>query len=173
MERTGSRLPPREDGNPAPAALGAPAAPPRHPEHPLTPEIRELLDRCAGLRRGLALANRAPPELAAAALGVPARVVEAGRASLADPAERRVLLREYARARERRLRSPRRRAARPEPRPRGPEEVIREAERHPLGLQFLLCAPFETAAVAFAVHPDVVLAARQALERRGVTSEER
>jgi hypothetical protein len=151
------------------AALG----PSRHPEHPLGPEIRDLLDRCTRLRRGLAFANRAPPELAAAALGVPPRVLDQARASLARPDERRLLVREYARALERRRREPPRSAARPEPPRRGPEDVIRDAERHPLGVQFLLCAPFETAAVTFGVHPDVVLAARQLLARRGVRPAER
>jgi hypothetical protein len=54
------------------------------------------------------------------------------------------------------------------PPPRGPEEVVGEAERHPLGVEFLIRGPFETVAVTFGAHPDVVLAARDLLDARGV-----
>ena len=50
----------------------------------------------------------------------------------------------------------------------GPERLIREAQQGGLGIEFLLCAPFETAAITFGVHPDVVLAARAILEGRGI-----
>ena len=147
-----------------PAARAAPAPEPS-PGH----EIRDLLDRCAGFRRGLAFLHRAPPECVASALGVPVSLVERARARLERGPERVALLQEYARARDRRPAPVAPRAFAPAN--RGPEDVVREAEAHPLGVQFLLCAPFETAAIAFGVHPDVVLEARELLARRGVLPE--
>ena len=46
----------------------------------------------------------------------------------------------------------------------GPEELIREASAHALGLRFLEKAPPETVAVTFGVHPFVVFRARGLLE---------
>ena len=51
---------------------------------------------------------------------------------------------------------------------RGAEEVVREAEAHPPGVELLLSASLEAAAIAFGVHPDVVAEARAILARRGV-----
>jgi hypothetical protein len=160
---------------PAPALLsearavrpGAPVG----PELPLTAEVRGLVARSAGLRRGLAFVHRAPPECVASALGVTVRLVEYARACLERGPERVLLIQEYAGARDRRRRQPPGSVARPPPPRRGPDDLARDAERHPLGVQFLLCAPFETVAITFGVHPDVVLAARDLLAARGVRPE--
>ncbi|MEZ4648270.1 MAG: hypothetical protein R3E97_05675 [Candidatus Eisenbacteria bacterium] len=48
-----------------------------------------------------------------------------------------------------------------------PEELIEAAKRHPLGLSFLLDAPFETVSVTFQVCPNVVFAARELLQKAG------
>ena len=48
---------------------------------------------------------------------------------------------------------------------RGPEELIEAAKRHPLGIPFLLDAPFETVSITFQVCPHVVFAARELIRR--------
>lgn len=146
------------DGSPAGAAS-------------LTPTVRHLVERCAGLRRGLAFLNGAPPEYVAVALQLDVRAVEEAQACLQHPARRAELIREYARALERPGRRLPGDPVAPPARSLGPEELIREAERHPLGVQFVLAGAFETVAVTFAVHPDVVLGARELLARSGVLPE--
>jgi hypothetical protein len=148
----------------------APGVPSPRPEPWLAPALRDLLDRCAGLRRGLAFVHRAPPECVAAALGVPVAVVEWAQACLDRGPQRLRIIQAYAVALERHHLAAEPRPACAPPR-RGPEEVIRQAEGHPLGVQFLLCAPFETAAISFGVHPEVVMDAREILHRRGVVPE--
>jgi hypothetical protein len=69
-----------------------------------------------------------------------------------------MILEAHAVARE--LRRPPRAAAPAAPAPRGPEEVLREAHHHGLGLEFLVRGHLEAVAVAYGVHPEVVLAAR-------------
>jgi hypothetical protein len=152
---------------PAPLA-STPAAP---AELELPPAIRDLVDRCAAFHRGLAFVHRAPPECVAAALGVTVPLVECTRAALELGPERVALIRAHAAAVERRRRLPPAPVPTCTPPRRGAEDVVREAEGHALGVQFLLCAPFETAAIAFGVHPDVVLEARELLARRGVAPE--
>jgi hypothetical protein len=52
------------------------------------------------------------------------------------------------------------------PAPRGAEDILREAEAYPPGIDLLTSASLETAAIAFGVHPDVVADARELLTRR-------
>jgi hypothetical protein len=123
----------------------------------LAPAVRDAVARSAALPRGLALLHRGPVELVAAHLGVPVRVVEHARACL-DGVERPLLLEIHAAARAL-LDAPGR--VRPAPAAaRGPEEVLREAHHHALGLDFLVGGHLEAVAVAYGVHPEVVLAAR-------------
>lgn len=132
----------------------------------ISDETRDLLERCATLPRGLAFAHLAPIEAAAAALGVHPAALERLRAALDVDEARRELVAAYARAarhaaalaRAETSRRERRPAA---PSPRGPDEVIRAAQRHPLGPAFLREGPLEVVAIAFAVHPDVVTEARE------------
>ena len=134
----------------------------------ITPAVRDLVARSAALPRGLAFLNRGPLECVASALGATVHLVEQARACLEGGPERVQLLEEHAAATHR---------SRPPwptspvhfaPPPRGPEDVVGEAERHPLGVEFLIRGPFETVAVTFGAHPDVVLAARDLLGARGV-----
>jgi hypothetical protein len=150
---------------------------------PLSRDCRDLVERAAGLPHGFAFLEYAPIESVASALGVTAAQVEHLRACLADPAGRAALHREFERATaERRTapaadQTPMTAAAAGDatagaPARRGPEEIIDEATRHPLGLGFLVGAPLETVAVTFSIHPFVVLAARELLARRGITPAE-
>jgi hypothetical protein len=159
-----------------PGYVPRPPAPARdralEPERQLAPEIVELVDRSAALRQGLALLHRAPLEWVAAALGMHPLIVERARACLDRRPDREFVIRAYVRALERRrLEAPPTPGSAVPPRC-GPEELVRAAERHALGVQFLLCAPLEVAAVSFTVHPDVVLRARELLARRGILPEE-
>ena len=134
----------------------------------ITPAVRDLVARSAALPRGLAFLNRGPTECVASALGAPVHLVEHARACLEDGPDRAQLLEEHAAAVQRsRQASPTSPVHFSQP-PRGPEEVVDEAQRHPLGVEFLLRGPFETVAVTFGAHPDVVLAARDLLGARGI-----
>jgi len=140
------------------------------PVTPINPQIRDLVARAAAIPRGLALLNRGSPECVAAALGATVHLVEQARACLEDGPGREQLLADHAAAVQR---AGRHWPASPvyfAPPPRGPEEVVGEAQRHPLGVEFLLRGPFETVAVTFGAHPDVVLAARDLLGASGSTA---
>lgn len=139
----------------------------------LTPEVLELIARSTALRRGLAFVNNAPIDSVAVALGVHAHAVDRARDCLERTDARKLVLREYSRALEqRRSAPPPPLSPRNMPAPHAPDDVIQKAYEHPLGVQFLLCAPLETAAITFAVHPDVVSEARGRLAQRGVLPEE-
>jgi hypothetical protein len=141
--------------------LQAPVAPRAagRARRPLAPAVRDAVARSATLHRGLAFLHRGPVECVAAALGVPVRVVEHARACL-DGVERPLLLEVHAVAREL-LRPPRAAPPLPSRHSRGPEDVLREAHHHRLGVDFLMSGHLEAVAVAYGVHPEVVLAARQ------------
>jgi hypothetical protein len=142
-----------------------------HPVAPdvrITPAVRDLVARSAALPRGLAFLNRGPTECVASALGAPVHLVEHVRTCLEDGPERVQLLEEHAAAVQRSLKAWPTSPVHFAPSPRGPEEVVGEAERHPLGVEFLLRGPFETVAVTFGAHPDVVLAARELLGARPI-----
>ena len=136
--------------------------------NPLSPEMADLIERAAELPHGLVFIEFAPLECAARTLEVLPEVLERAREALDEPADRALLTREYQRAVERRGSSP---PSAPSP-VHGPEDLIREAEKGPCGVQFVLCAPLETVAVTYAVHPFVVLGARELLKRRGLKPEE-
>lgn len=135
----------------------------------LTTELAELIESGARLGHGLGFVRQAPLETVATLLGVHARTVDRARECLGDPALRDRLVAAYARASER--------PAPPSSVPSSSRsgsallDVIGGAEQHPLGVQFLLCAPLETVAISFGVHPDVVGAARGELARRGILPE--
>lgn len=126
-------------------------------------EVREVVERSAALRRGLALLHRAHPETVASALGVHARAVDQARERLERREERRHLIGLYVQAASRR--SGEEAVSVPAPR-RGPDELIREAERHALGVDFLRDAHPEAVAVTFTVHPETVYRARELLAAR-------
>ena len=129
---------------------------------PMSEEILELVDRCAILPRGLAFAHLAPIEAAAAALAVHPDALERLRAALDHGEARREIIRAYAEAVARAGRErPAEQGAPTVPAPPGPDELIRDSQLHPLGPAFLREAALEVAAIAFAVHPDVVTAARE------------
>lgn len=127
----------------------------------LPPDVQEAVERSAAFPRGLALLHRAPSEAVAAALGVHPRAVDRARERLDRREERRPLLALFSEA------ARRRREAAPAPGApaarRGPRDLIAEAERHPLGVDFLRHAHAETVAVTFEVHPETVHRARALL----------
>ncbi len=150
---------------------GATATSESAPDAELAPEILDLLEKSAAVPHGLAFVHCAPPECVAAALGVHPDTVEATCECL-DHEPRGAVIREYTKAVERRRTMPPPAPSAPVLRtPRGPDDVIAAAERHVLGLPFLMGAPLETAAIMFAAHPDVVSEARERLTRRGVLHE--
>jgi hypothetical protein len=137
----------------------------------LAADVLELLERSAAVPHGLAFVHLAPHECVAAALGVHPDTVERTCDCL-DHEPRGAVIRAYSRALERqRTQPPAAPASFVARAPQGPDEVIARAEKHALGLQFLLCAPLETAAIMFSVHPEVVHEAREQLARRGVVAE--
>jgi hypothetical protein len=138
-----------------PEGAAAPRPGPRATRQ-LAPAVRDAVARSAALPRGLALLHRGPVELVAARLGVPVRVVEHARACL-DGVERPLLLEIHAAACAL-LDVPG--TALPSPVARGPEQLLREAPQHALGLDFLVGGHLEAVAVAYGVHPETVLAAR-------------
>jgi hypothetical protein len=135
----------------------------------LTAELVELIAKGAHLGHDLAFVRGAPLETVATFLGVHAHVVDHARDCLEDPDRRERIMREYVRASERPP-APVPSTSRPPP-PNEPTDVIGHAERHPLGVQFLLCAPLETVAISFGIHPDLVSEARAHLASRGITPE--
>ena len=137
----------------------------------VTPEILELLERSTAIPRGLAFVHCAPLDSVAVTLGVHPHVVEHACDCLDHAEARAMMIRFFARALERR-RSRMPPAPPREEAPADPEQLIRTAEAHPLGLEFLLHAPFETAALMFGVHPFVVLGARERLAERGIVPTE-
>lgn len=132
----------------------------------ITPEVLELLERSTAIPRGLAFVRRAPLDSVAVTLGVHPRVVEHACDCLDHAEARKMMIRFFANALERRR-------SRMPPSPLkqeeagDPEQLLAAAEAHPLGLEFLAEAPFETAAVIFGVHPFLVLRARELLSTRG------
>jgi hypothetical protein len=140
--------------------------PPVAPSQRVTPAVRDLVARSAALPRGLAFLNRGPVECVASALGAPVHLVEHARTCLQDGPARVQLLEEHAAAVQRSRQAWPTSPVHFAPPPRGPQEVVGEAERHPLGVEFLIRGPFETVAVTFGAHPDVVLAARDLLGAR-------
>jgi hypothetical protein len=155
-----------------PAAEGSRLRPARRdralgPELPIPRQAQDVVERATSLRRGLAFLRRAPAEVVAATLGVHARAVEEARSQLEDPPARERLLRVFARALEERRGAAPAPPAPPAAAARSPDDLIQEAERHALGLDFLHLAPPETVAITFEVHPDTVLRAREILASRG------
>jgi hypothetical protein len=143
-------------------------APRSLPEHgdPLGVEARALVERAARLPDGLELLLGSPLECAAVLLGAPPRVVERVRALLDEPRARAEARETFARAAARDA-APRAAPARPAP-PRDPEALLLAAQGRTDGLAILLSASAECAAIAFAVHPDLVQAARDLAQRRGL-----
>jgi len=138
----------------------------------IAPEVLDVIERSARLPHGLAFVHLAPLDCVALTLGVHPRLVELARACLDRPEERGPIIREYVSAVARVGREPPAPAPHGEaPVPKGPEDLILLAERHPLGIEFLARAPLETAAVIFAAHPDAVSQAREILSRRGIALE--
>lgn len=133
----------------------------------LTTELAELVLRGARSGHEFAFLARAPLETVATSLGVHAHAVDRAREHLRDPARRDRLEREFVRASQ--FPPPAADAAGGDGEKASPsdhEELIAASERHPLGVDFLVRAPLETAAIAFGVHPDVVSAARARLAAR-------
>lgn len=142
----------------------APAFPERG--DPLGAEARALVERAARLPDGLELLLGSPLECAAVLLGAPPRVVERVRALLEAPGARAEARETFALAAARAA-DPRVEPARPAP-PRDPEALLLAAQRRTDGLALLLSASAECAAIAFAVHPDLVQSARELARRRGL-----
>jgi hypothetical protein len=67
----------------------------------LHPDVRELLQRSAGLPRGLALLHRAPLESIAVTLGAHPDAVERARATLESPEQRASAIDAFVRALQR------------------------------------------------------------------------
>jgi hypothetical protein len=134
------------------------------------PDLRDLIERVAAFEHGLGFLHRADLDCVAVTLGIHPFVVAEARRLLEIPGERARLIEEVRRARAA-LRAldpapvaPTRAQGSP-PRP-NVRRLIRAARSHPLGLEFLQQAPFETVAVTLRVHPFLVLQARTLLDRR-------
>jgi len=67
----------------------------------LPTDVRDLLQRSAGMPRGLALLHRAPIETVAVRLGVHPDAVERARAALESPEQRASAIEEFVRAAQR------------------------------------------------------------------------
>lgn len=135
----------------------------------LSPQIRELLARLAGHPHGLGFLHLGELECISVTLEVHPRYIVAARELLGSPQGRAEIIAEFGRARRQvasqvAMSSPSERRERRDPPPpsiHGPEELIEAAKRCPLGLPFLLDAPFETVSITFQVCPHVVFAARE------------
>ncbi len=64
----------------------------------LLPDVRDVVQRSAGVHRGLALLHRAPVESVAVTLGVHPCEVERARAALETPGQRALAIEEFVRA---------------------------------------------------------------------------
>jgi hypothetical protein len=153
-ERAWSFDPPSESLS----SLGA--KPPRAGDH----EISDVIERATRVQDGLALLRCAPLETAAILLGVAPPAIERARASLRSPGalENATALLASAAASWRAAAAP---PPRP-PAPRDPEQLIDAARKRADGLSLLLSAAPEAAAIAFGVHPDLILGAREFAARR-------
>jgi hypothetical protein len=144
-----------------------PSVPPPSARSRFPAGVLELVARSAALPRGIALLHRGPAEYVASALGVSVPVVEQARACLENEVERRLLLEVHADALGRARQAPPVPPAPSTPGSRRPEALIRDAERHHLGVDFLAHGAFESVAITLGVHPDAVIAARELLAERG------
>jgi hypothetical protein len=134
-------------------------------------DVRDLMRRSACIPYGLALVESGMPPCVSEMLGVSAGLVLRARAALADPAARQALVSEYEGAVSRREEDPEAYCRQCEadgrvPTPGCPLALVREAEARPAGLQTLRSTALEVAAIAFRVHPFVILGAREWLARR-------
>ncbi|HUL59109.1 MAG TPA: hypothetical protein VLU43_07540 [Anaeromyxobacteraceae bacterium] len=153
MDRARTALPPV-------AVAGLEGAPP-----PLPADVLDLVRRAAALPNALEVIERAPLECASVLLRARPADVERVRAALGAPHARAAAAAALARAVVEGARAPA-----PEPlrrAPRTPDALVREAERTPAGLRILATASPECAAIAFSVHPTLVLEARALLAARG------
>jgi hypothetical protein len=137
----------------------------------MSPELRELIRRVALFQHGLGFLHQADVDCIAVTLGVHPFVVVEARRRLETPEGRALLIGALRLARGGAAgaapavpRPPRERTIPPQG--TGIRALLRTADRHPLGLPFLMEAPFESVAVTFRVHPFVVLQARTLLARR-------
>ncbi len=140
----------------------------------LTPEVSDLLERAASLPFGLQLLRMAPAACVSSTLGACLDVVVEVQRALEDERGAGELLRAYEELAARRTRHPHEPLPPPlpgAPQPRGPAELIAEAEASAGGLRVLLEEPLETIAIQFCVHPFVVEAARDILAERGLVAE--
>jgi hypothetical protein len=129
-------------------------------------DVLALVERAAHLREGLALLERAPLECIAVLLGVEPRAVERVRAALEDPALHGEAVRHFNRCAA--TRPPEPGAPEIRPPPRDPAALLAAARERAGGLALLLGAAPECAAIAFAVHPDLVHRARELAARAGL-----
>jgi hypothetical protein len=127
-------------------------------------EVLAVAERAARIADGFVLLERAPLECVAVLLAVDPRTIERVRLTLEDPS-----LREEAAERWRACaHRPAPREPAPPPAPSSPEELLALARQRPDGLPMVLGAAPEAAAVAFGVHPELVLRAREAAARAGL-----
>jgi hypothetical protein len=144
----------------------------RRPEEvdALGPEVHALIERAALVADGHALLHLAPLECAAVLLGATPRALEQARAALESPVGRAAAVAIFARAAEGRAFTPPARQPAPAARaPRDPEALLLAAQGRPDGLALLVSAAAESAAIAFGVHPHVVLSARVLAAQRGLS----
>lgn len=141
-------------------------------ERSLSVEMCDLVRRAAAHPHGLGFVHQADLDSVAVILGVHPFVVAEARSLLETPEGRAVLIEEFREARahleEEQGSEPASRSRTPEPPPaaKSVRALIREASVHPLGLSFLVEAPFETVALTLRAHPFVVVQARAVLDRR-------
>jgi hypothetical protein len=135
-----------------------------HPARATEAELRAMLDRAAGAADGQALLRSAPLECAAILLGVEARLLERVRVTLdrPEPGDELAAVLGAGPSRRRPAADP------PSPRTlvRDPHQLIDAARRQADGLDVLLSAAPEAAAIAFGVHPDLVHGAREVVAGR-------
>jgi len=138
-----------------------------------SPEMLRLMRCLACLPHGLALVEFGSSSIVAGMFSCAGEVVDEVRTALADSGMRPQLVGEYERAAGRYASAPDEFCAdcpcvAAGASCRCPLALIREAEKHPSGIELLQSAALETVAIDFGVHPFVVLGARSVLARRGL-----
>ncbi len=140
----------------------------------LPADLRALLERVVEHPLGFQLLYKGHLESVAALFAVTPGTIEAARAWILDPVRRRGFTEALVAARRFHHEHPEidhihgRGPAPPVPPRKTVDELIRDVEGLPDGIEFLFRAPPETVAVLFGVHPFVVHEACRHLRERGI-----
>ena len=140
-----------------------------------SPEMRELIQKLATWPHGLGFLHLAEVEAIATTLHVHPFVVVEARKILETPEGRAQLIEEVHHVRETMkpvlTPKPIRKCPPSAPTLHTAEELVEAARNHPYGIVFLTHGHPEAVAVTFCVHPDLVFAARELLEKEAPDTE--